>query len=359
MKEGRLLPSELFWRDQYVWLKESGYLLRPRYSPQWSASWKGTDKYPTDCEDGVVPLPSFLMDATRISDGLHVVLKRGDRLDQSVVAAGEAQIFRKVSSEPLASEPANHCIRLLEILQVPHQASTDLIVIPLLLDWERFHFLTIGEAVSFFSQIFEGLQFMHNHNIWHGDCKGNNIMMDGSPVLRDVPHPWRSDMARDFGRGLRPLRSRTLHPVKYYWIDFDLSGEHDPSVGPPLVEPGYGGVSHVPEFAFKDQKCNPFAVDVWCLGFMIQAQFTQMQGFEFMDELVANMMQNDPAKRPSMDEVVRRFSQIKAGLSSWKLRSRFTSEKTFGVGQSTIYWARQLYFMALFHGKRVPAIPTP
>jgi len=188
-------------------------------------------------------------------------------------------------------------------------------------------------------------------------------MMDASPVLRDVPHPWRPTRTRDFRRNVRPIRNRTEHPVKYYWIDFDLSDEHDPSSGPPLVDPGYGGTRQVPEFAFQNQKCNPFAVDVWCLGFMIRAHFTEgfdlfgtkkKQGFEFMDELVAEMTQEDPAKRPSMDGVVRRFSQIRAGLSGWKLRSRFT-DKNAGIVQSAIYWVRQLYFIA----RRIPSIPTP
>ena len=40
MEEGRLFEAETFWRDHYLWLKEQGYLLRPRYNPQWVASWK-------------------------------------------------------------------------------------------------------------------------------------------------------------------------------------------------------------------------------------------------------------------------------------------------------------------------------
>jgi hypothetical protein len=86
------------------------------------------------------------------------MLKRTDRLNPSVVGSGtfrEAQIFQKVSSKPLASEPKNHCVRLIEILQVPDDDATDLIVMPLLTDWDRFPFLTIGEAVEFFSQVFE------------------------------------------------------------------------------------------------------------------------------------------------------------------------------------------------------------
>ncbi|KAJ7902308.1 kinase-like domain-containing protein [Mycena leptocephala] len=365
LKDGRLMSFEVFWRDHYSWLKETGYVLRPRYSPDWSAPWKDTNKSPMNFEDSVLPPSSLVIDATRVSDGSYVVLKRSDRIHPSVVSGRlrETQIFQKLSSDPLASDPKNHCIRLIEILQVPDSDTKDLIVMPLLNRWDEFPFLTIGEAVEFFSQVFEGLQFLHNHNIWHGDCKANSIMMDASPVLRDVPHPWYTGMTRDFRRYVRPIRSRTQHPVKYYWIDFDLSDEHNPAAGPPLVDPGYGGIRNVPEFAFEDQKCNPFAVDVWCLGFLIQAYFTEgsdilgqkkKQGFEFMDELVTEMVQEDPAKRPSMDDVVRRFSQIKAGLSGWKLRSRFT-DKNVGIVQSTVHWARQLYLMA----RRIPSIPTP
>ena len=36
------------------------------------------------------------------------------------------------------------------------------------------------------------------------------------------------------------------------------------------------------------------------------------------------MVQEDPGKRPNMDEVVSRFSEIKSKLSSWKLRSRIS-----------------------------------
>ena len=41
-----------------------------------------------------------------------------------------------------------------------------------------------------------------------------------------------------------------------------------------------------------------------------------------MEALIADMVQEDPKKRPTMDEVVSRFSEIKKRLSIWKLRSR-------------------------------------
>lgn len=56
---GHLGPSELFWRDHYNWLKECGYVLRPRYAPDWVPSWEAKDpknsgprKPYHHCEDG-------------------------------------------------------------------------------------------------------------------------------------------------------------------------------------------------------------------------------------------------------------------------------------------------------------------
>ncbi|KAJ6625293.1 kinase-like domain-containing protein [Mycena sp. CBHHK59/15] len=318
------------------------------------------------------PPSGTVLDATRISDGAYVILKQSDRYDPSSPANfhvfREVYMFHKFSTVPLASDPKNHCIRLSEVLHVPDNEEMDLIVMPLLFDWRTFRFITIGEVVEFFSQIFEGLHFMHSNNVWHGDCKSNSIMMDASPLLPPgvAVHPLNPGRTRDLSQDVR-FRNRTENPVKYYWIDFDLSGEHDPSTGPALVEPRYGGIRGVPEFTLDDQLCDPFAVDIWCLGFTIQTYFTKgsssystkkKKGLGFMDALVADMVHEDPTKRPTMDEVVRRFSEIKAGLSEWKLRSRIASEgenSVFGIFRSARHWVRQFGFMS----RGIAAIPTP
>lgn len=45
-----------------------------------------------------------------------------------------------------------------------------------------------------------------------------------------------------------------------------------------------------------------------------------------MEPLVKDMVQADPKQRPTMDEVVKRFSEIRRRLSWWKLRSRINKE---------------------------------
>ncbi|KAG2083989.1 hypothetical protein BD769DRAFT_601653 [Suillus cothurnatus] len=44
---------ETRWRDLHDFLKEKGYKLRSRYSPDWVPSWTNTNKAPIKCEDGV------------------------------------------------------------------------------------------------------------------------------------------------------------------------------------------------------------------------------------------------------------------------------------------------------------------
>ncbi len=89
------------------------------------------------------------MDATRISDGRPVVLKRLLREEGPY----ELRINKLFSTEPLASNPRNHCARLLDVIQLP--GDPPILVHPLL----RHHcdppFRTIGEFVTFFAQICE------------------------------------------------------------------------------------------------------------------------------------------------------------------------------------------------------------
>jgi hypothetical protein len=67
----------------------------------------------------------------------------------------EAEISAFVSSKDLASDPRNHCVPLYEVLTVPDEEDKILLVFPLLRDWDKPKFETVGEGVEFFRQIFE------------------------------------------------------------------------------------------------------------------------------------------------------------------------------------------------------------
>jgi hypothetical protein len=75
-----------------------------------------------------------------------------------------------------------------------------------------------------------------------------------------------------------------------------------------------------------------------------------------MRPLVNDMVQDDPKKRPTMDEVIARFEVIRGRLSSWKLRSRVVPrrENVFtGISKSIEHWKRRVGHIA----RGVPPIP--
>ena len=52
LSKGELKPEEYWWRDRQKWLEEQGYMLRPRYQPDWVPSWRVTKAtIPYFCED--------------------------------------------------------------------------------------------------------------------------------------------------------------------------------------------------------------------------------------------------------------------------------------------------------------------
>ena len=80
-------------------------------------------------------------------------------------------------------------------------------------------------------------------------------------------------------------------------------------------------------------------------------------GFEFLRPLISDMMQDDPTKRPKIDEVINLFEDIVRNLSAWKLRSRTSSRRANifqDVGHVFSHWKRRLIFVT----KGTPAIPA-
>lgn len=52
---GGLRDHEFYWRERQAWLAEQGYMLRPRYRPDWKPSWHDSGQFFFDCEDGHAP----------------------------------------------------------------------------------------------------------------------------------------------------------------------------------------------------------------------------------------------------------------------------------------------------------------
>ncbi|KAG2364056.1 kinase-like domain-containing protein [Suillus spraguei] len=350
---GALSSKETWWCQQYQWLKSQGYLLRPRYAPDWVPSWEVSKRDPLVCEDGQVMRFGRIMDATRLSDGLYVSLKVIKKSEHP----HEAEIGRYFMKVELASDLKNHCVPFLDVLSVPNEDDTQIIVMPLLLDFTKLPFDTFGEVVELLRQLFEGLLFMHKHHVAHCDFMWMNVMMDAKDIYVEPYHPVKPHMKRDFS-GHASHRTRTQRPPKYYIIDFGLSRQYDANDKNPLEYPVLGGDKTVPEFQNNMSiPLNPFPTDVYYLGNIIRERFLNINiGFEFLKPLVDDMVQDDPSKRPTMEQAVERFDSIRQNLSTWKLRSRVTArdEGPFEhVYRGTAHWRRRIGFIV----SRVSAIP--
>lgn len=91
------------------------------------------------------------MDATRISTGELVMLKRISKTDHPT----EIPITRFFASEPMASHPRNHGVPLLDVLELPEDPDIAILVLPLLRPFSNPEMETVGEATEFFRQLFE------------------------------------------------------------------------------------------------------------------------------------------------------------------------------------------------------------
>jgi len=150
-RTGTLVKSEEWWRDHYQDLESHGYKLRSRYDPSWEPSWVESGKDFYAVEDGQATITRAVMDAIRTQDDLPVVLKRVFPQE----GPHELSITRQFSSPELAGNAHNHCVPLLDVIELEGSSSDKLMVFPLLRPFDQPRFQTFGEFVAFFTQICE------------------------------------------------------------------------------------------------------------------------------------------------------------------------------------------------------------
>nr|GAT58201.1 predicted protein [Mycena chlorophos] len=357
-------PGELYWCHHYEWLESCGYELRPRFKPGWIPSWRqDPKKISVLCEDAWSPLNTAVIDARRLSDGRNVVLKK---VDQSLHPF-EFEISEFLAS--LGKSRENHCISILEILRPADDPNLVIFVLPYLRKYNSPRFDTFGEAVELFRQLFEGVQFMHRNNVAHRDIHLGNILMDGAHLYPRGFHPdfqhqhLKVDKYADASH-----TTRTWRPVKYYLVDFGISRRYTPAERKAGTRDRIilGGDKSPPEHQGNQYKVDPFATDVYFLGNFIKTEFMTgnkrlltagFHGFEFMADLVADMTQEDPSKRPTIDEASAHFAEVQNSLSACKLRWRVVSRKSlrYRPDRVTMHWLRRIRSFIF----RRSAIPAP
>ncbi|KAL4247326.1 hypothetical protein ABKN59_007456 [Abortiporus biennis] len=215
----------------------------------------------------------------------------------------------------------------------------------------------LGELIECIRQIIEGVQFMHESNIAHRDIMFLNTMMDPNPMYPELYHPQSINMTKDMKHRVQHL-SRTEKPTTYYLIDFGLSRRY--SSNDALDLPIEGGIKTVPEFQgdLADVPSNPFRTDIYYLGYMIEQQRMKYRGLKFLRPLLNDMIQEDPSKRPKIDEVAIRFAGIQRSLYWWQLRSRLVPTDE-GFFEYISRFFRHIFRTCKYIATGYKAIPTP
>ncbi|KAJ3845460.1 hypothetical protein EV361DRAFT_947874 [Lentinula raphanica] len=298
------------------------------------------------------------MDALRISDSLVVAMKRVK--DET----SEAQIASFFSDDAHNSDPRNHCVRIINIFPVP-ELPEKIIVMAWMRKVMDPRFRTVGEGIQFLSEMVEGLQYMHQNNVAHRDCVINNMAMEADAMYTRPYHPVRPKKRYDWS-GPALHHSRTRCPPRYYLIDFGYSQMYDPShPRPPEHAIKSGGFT--PPEGSKGIPCDLLLRMslFWVASFTLHSSIPNphmhdpgMSGFEFLRPVVEDMVVDDPAKRPTMDEVASRFSQIIQKVPWWKLRARAAKKDEFPLTKPFrafyhVFWTASMMLLSK------PAIPSP
>ncbi|KIK54375.1 hypothetical protein GYMLUDRAFT_48743 [Collybiopsis luxurians FD-317 M1] len=354
--------AESWWAAHYEFLKAEGYMLRPRYRPGWKAPFTNVLEA-TKFEEGQRSEHGRIIDALRMSDSLMVAIKRVTHplMDSKRTVSQDERIATLFSSDEHVSNSQNHCIRVLQVLHIPGIGDETLLVMPWMRKPKDPDFRTIGEGLQFVKEIFEGIQYMHHHNVAHRDCSLNNMAMDAREMYPYGYHPCEPSRSYDWKKRARHF-SRTRCPPRYYLIDFGYSEIYESSKPRPLTYALRSGGTEPPDIS---KPCDPFATDVFFIGTMVRIHLLDgdpeyweygIHGFEFLRPLVNDMIQDDPSKRPNIDEVVSRFSNLVHSLSWYKLRSRavITNEDPFLKPFRALYHLIWTFGMIL---TRRPAIP--
>ncbi|QRV87122.1 kinase domain protein [Ceratobasidium sp. AG-Ba] len=271
--------AEQRWVSFQPYLHSKGYRLRPRYQPDWIPSWTTTSADPYDCEDSSNSLPLRRLDATRIADELQVVIKMLIPSSNDREGDQELEILQHFSSPPLKNDPANHVVPCLDSFPIPDVEGGMFFVMPLLGKYKNPPFYSISEIHDFLVQIFEGLEFLHKHDIAHCDIAPANIMMDKSPLYDQPSHPYHQHLTLDAKRPLYPKYSRSQKPVRYYYIDFGYAVWFKDSTTPREIT-GAVGKEIAPE-QVREVTYDPFKVDIYQLGAILRRDLIPVRSLRF------------------------------------------------------------------------------
>ncbi|KAG9125632.1 hypothetical protein FRC07_006815 [Ceratobasidium sp. 392] len=317
-----LSDAEKRWVSFQPYLLSKGYQLRPRYRPGWVPSWKSTGAYPYDCEDSSNALPLRVLDAIRLEDGYQVIIKMLVPSDNDREGEQELEILQVLSTATYQFDPTNHTVPFFDSFPIPGIQGGVFCIMPLLSRYRVPRFYDLSEIHEFLDQIFEGLEFLHKHNIAHCDIASPNIMMNGHLLYDEPFHPYNQHLSLDTRRSIYPSYLRSQRPIRYYYIDFGYAKWFRDPQTPRLVT-GSRAREPAPE-QFEGKPYDPFKADIYQLGAIIRRDLvTEYSALHFLLPLARGMTETDPTKRPTLAQAHRtinaHFAQMLGVRKRWPM----------------------------------------
>ncbi|KAF8916473.1 kinase-like domain-containing protein [Mucidula mucida] len=336
----------MFWVQHYSYLLQHGYLLRPRYQPDWiPARLKPENKtrakwsimLGTDFEDEVPSflIRGFLLDATRHLDGRKVVIKRAKKSDYAML--------RHFNNPQYASDPKNHAIPLLDSFPIPNDDRV-FVVLPFMRVFCLPQFHCRKEFAEALRQILEGLAFMHERNIAHGDACTTNFLMDCTEVYPQSYH-WARQNTLDGLQTVAPhiLRCQVATPVRYHLTDFEGASSYPEGKQHALTRGAFCQIKTSPEFHSRELY-NPFSLDVYNVGATFLAfcecndsdDSDHLLGVEDFQPLLLSMTATNPSDRPTMAQCLDSVEAFIASKDADWLNGLLTSHESLKLPEKRV-----------------------
>ncbi|KAH7914692.1 kinase-like protein [Hygrophoropsis aurantiaca] len=238
-----------------------------QYLPGYGRACAGLDDDAL-CRDA--GLRENLFRASRSCDGAKVMIKAVH------IRSREIGIVRYLSSPLVRCDPMNHCIPILDLIDVPE----DDLSFVVMEEWSPHLFAEIPccrrQFLRALEQCIEHVAFMHRHQIVHFDISLHNFLTD--------------------------------YNGNYACIDYELSRSY---IGVPNPRIFFSRGTELPPEFEGGQSCDPYKVDIWALAILI-LRASKLVEFHIPEliHLTIPMLSNHPDKRPSAALVLKEFRRL-------------------------------------------------
>lgn len=230
------------------------------------------------CKDA--GLPENLFRGTSCINNCPVVVKAVHSRSR------EYDVVRYLSTPPVRNHPMNHCIPVLDLIEVPD----DNMVFIVMEEWSP-HLITdtpytLRCFLATLRQHLEHVAFMHSQNIAHLDIALRNILTDNNS--------------------------------RYACIDFEMSRRFD-TANPRLRD--YRGSECPPETECGEWS-DPYKIDVWASGMLI-VRASKLTGYPIPElcSVATPMLREDPKYRCTAREALLAFNAMVRTIGEHRLNS--------------------------------------